>query len=111
MRNQTIEADLLYIVTWNKKKTVLHVEFQRQRDSKMGKRVWEYNFLATYLSGLPTCSFIIYIKKGGSVVESPYELKLPNEEVVHVFFFRNVKLWEIPKELLQQPGIEGLLPL
>jgi hypothetical protein len=30
---------------------------------------------------------------------------------VHVFFFRNIKLWEMPAELLKQPGIEGLLPL
>jgi hypothetical protein len=111
MKNRTIEADLLYIVTWNKKKTVLHVEFQRRRDSKMGKRLWEYNVMATYISGLPVCSFAIYIKKGGSIVGSPYEQKLPNEDLVHVFFFRNIKLWEISSELLKQPGIEGLLPL
>ena len=111
MKSRTIEADLLYVVTWNEKKTVLHVEFQRRRDPNMGKRVWEYNFLATYLSGFPTCSFVIYIKKGGSIVESPFELKLPNEELVHVFFFRSIKLWEMPAEVLKQPGVEGLLPL
>jgi hypothetical protein len=42
---------------------------------------------------------------------SLYEQKLPNEDLVHVFFFRNIKLWEISSELLKQPGIEGLLPL
>ncbi len=111
MKNRTIEADLLYVVTWNNQKTVLHVEFQRRSDPDMGRRMWEYNFLATYISGFPTCSFVIYIKKGGSIVKSPFELKLPNGDPAHVFFFRDIKLWEMPSEWLEQPGVEGLLPL
>src|SRR5579859_6659189 len=35
----------------------------------------------------------------------------PGKEVVHLFFFDTIKLWEIPGAFLKQPGIEGLLPL
>ena len=111
LQNRTIDADLLYKVTWRGKKTILHAEFQRRRDPNMGKRLWEYNFLATYLTGLPTCSFAIYLKKDGKVVESPYERKRPDGRVSHLFYFDNIKLWEISAEAFKQPGLEGLLPL
>ncbi len=111
LQNRTIEADLLYNVIWNRKKAVLHVEFQRRGDSNMGKRLWEYNVLTTYLTGLPVCSFALYLKKGGKVIESPYEQVLPDSEVVHLFYFRNIKLWELPAETIKQPGLEGMFPL
>ena len=70
LQNRTIEADLLYTVTWHGQKMILHAEFQRRRDGNMGKRLWEYNFLTTYLTDLPVCSFAIYLKKEGKIVES-----------------------------------------
>ncbi len=111
LKNRTIEADLLYVVTWNGQKVVLHVEFQRRRDANMGKRLWEYNVLTTYLSGFPVCSFALYLKKDGSIVKPPYQQVLPDGEVVHLFYFRNVKVWELSTETLKQPGMEGMLPL
>jgi hypothetical protein len=111
LQNRTIEADLLLVVTWHSKKTILHVEFQRRRDRNMGKRLWEYNMLTTYLTNLPVCSFAIYLKKDGKVVESPYERKRPDGKVVHTFHFDNIKLWEIPADAFKQPDLDGLLPL
>jgi hypothetical protein len=32
-------------------------------------------------------------------------------ELVHVFFFRNLKLWEIPPAVFKQSDLDGLLPL
>src|SRR5215470_1843230 len=40
-----IFADLLYTIKLKRKKVILHVEFQRQHDKRMGRRVWEYNCL------------------------------------------------------------------
>lgn len=111
LKSRTIEADLLYIVIWNDQKVVLHVEFQRRRDGNMGKRLWEYNILTTYLSGLPVCSFALYLRKDGNIVKPPYQQMLPDGEVVHLFYFRNIQLWELSAEVLKQPGVEGMLPL
>ncbi len=111
LKSRTIVADLLYTVIWKRKRMVLHVEFQRRRDRHMGRRLWEYNVLTMYTSRLPVCSFVIYLKKDGNVVTSPYMCKLPNGEVVHVFHFRIIKLWEISTEVLKQAGLEGMLPL
>jgi hypothetical protein len=111
LKNRTIVADILYNIVVHGKEMVLHVEFQRRSERTMGKRLWEYNALAVIASGLPVCSIVIYLKKVKRVVEPPYEMPLPIGGVSHVFFFRNVKLWEIPTEVFQQPGAEGLLPL
>jgi predicted transposase YdaD len=111
LKSRTIVADILYNIVVHGKEMVLHVEFQRRNERTMGKRLWEYNALAVITSGLPVCSIVIYLKKVKRVVEPPYEMQLPDGGVSHVFFFRNVKLWEIPTEVFQQPGAEGLLPL
>src|SRR5205807_2059312 len=90
---------------------ILHVEFQRRRDGNMGRRLWKYNAQTAIITGLPVCSFVIYLKRDGKVAQSPYELKLPDREVVHCFYYRTIKLWELPAEALKQAGLEGLLPL
>src|SRR5713226_4952767 len=111
MQSRTLEADLLYIVNWNGIQVILHVEFQKRRDGNMARRLWEYNAQTTIISGLPVCSFVIYLQRDGSLVQSPYELPRPNGKAIHLFFFDTVKLWEIPGGFLKQEGIEGLLPL
>jgi len=111
LKTRTVQADLLYNVLWNNQKVVLHVEFQRRRDANMGRRLWEYNVLTTCLVQRPVCSFALYIRKGGTIVEPPYEEVLPDGEVVHRFYYRNIKLWEVPGEIFKNPGLEGMLPL
>ena len=96
MQSRTLEADLLYIVIWAGMQVILHVEFQKRRDGKMDRRLWEYNAQTAIITGLPVCSFVIYLQQDGTVVQSPYKLSLPDGETVHWFSFRTVKLWEIP---------------
>jgi predicted transposase YdaD len=36
---------------------------------------------------------------------------LPTGDIVHSFAFQNIKLWEIPSEVLMQQKLSGLLPL
>jgi hypothetical protein len=31
--------------------------------------------------------------------------------ISHIFFYKNIKLWELPRQLFKQSGLEGLLPL
>jgi hypothetical protein len=111
MQSRVLEADLLYVVNLDGMQVVLHVEFQKRRDGDMGKRLWKYNAQATIISDLPVYSFVVYLQRDGNVVQSPYKLPFPGKEVVHLFFFGTVKLWEIPGTFLKQEGIEGLLPL
>src|SRR5579884_65185 len=111
LQSHTIEADLLYTILWNGRKAILHVEFQRRGDSNMGRRLWEYNAQTSINTGLPVCSFVIYLKRDGKVVESPYKMVLPDNEVAHHFNYRTVKLWELPAEVFKQADVSGLLPL
>src|SRR5947209_52416 len=111
LKSRTLEADKLYNVLVNQLDMIWHVEIQRHSDAQMGRRLWEYNATATITSGLPVCSFVIYLVHEGQIVEPPYSPVLPTGQVAHIFYFTNVKLWEIPTETLKQPGLEGLLPL
>jgi predicted transposase YdaD len=111
LQKDAITADLLYTVKWKRKKVVLLVEFQRQRHKRMDRRVWEYNCLTSMHTGLPVYSVVIYLVKEDSIVDPPYEIKLPTGFTVHHFFFQNIKLWEIPPEALKRHKLPGLLPL
>lgn len=109
LKARTVEADLLYNVIYKRRKIILHVEFQRQGDKRMARRVWEYNVLTNYLTGRPVYSVVIYLAKRGTIVESRYEEEIAGQ--IRLLTFASIKLWEVPAEVLKQPGLEGLLPL
>ena len=111
LKSRTLEADKLYNVLVNQLDMIWHVEIQRHSDAQMGRRLWEYNATATITSGLPVCSFVIYLVHESQIVEPPYSPVLPTGQVAHIFYYTNVKLWEMPTATLKQPGLEGLLPL
>ena len=77
----------------------------------MRRRMWEYNCITDYLTGLPVCSFVLYLREDDYIVEPPYRRILSDGEVIHAFNYRNIFMWEVPPEVLKQPGLEGLLPL
>ncbi len=108
---RSVEADFLCNAVRNNQKIVVHVEFQRSRDANMNRRMWEYNIATTYLTKLPVCSFAIYLWKDKSIVEPPFVLRLVDGNVIHIFYYEAIFLWEVPSERLQQKGLEGLLPL
>ena len=108
---RAVEADFLCNAVRNEQEIVVHVEFQRYHDANMNRRMWEYNIATTYLTQLPVCSFALYIWKDTSIVEPPFILRLNNGNIIHIFYYENIFLWEIPPERLQQKGLEGLLPL
>jgi predicted transposase YdaD len=109
LKARTVKADLLYNVIYKRRKIILHVEFQRQGDKRMARRVWEYNVLTNYLTGHPVYSVVIYLAKRGTIVESRYEEEIAGQ--IRLLTFASIKLWEVPAEVLKQPGLEGLLPL
>jgi predicted transposase YdaD len=111
LRPRILEADLLNTILWHGKKMILHIEFQRRGDKNMGKRLWDYNTTTTVTNGLTVHSVVIYLTKGREIVDPPYVDPLPNGDPNHVFFYRSIKLWELPTDLFLQSGLEGLLPL
>ena len=73
--------------------------------------MWEYNCITSFLTQLPVCSFVLYLREDQSIVEPPYTLQLADGSVIHIFYYRNIFLWEVPPEVLKQKGLEGMLPL
>lgn len=107
----SIEADFLCKAIRNDEEIVVHAEFQRHHDYTMRRRMWEYNCITDYLTGLPVCSFVLYLREDDYIVEPPYKRMLSDGEVIHAFNYKNIFMWEVPPEVLKQPGLEGLLPL
>jgi hypothetical protein len=95
----------------NGEEVILHVEFQRRHDPAMGRRMWEYNSVTSYLTQLPVCSFVMYLRKDEPIVEPPYMQQLADGSTIHIFYYGNIFLWEILPETLKQKGLEGMLPL
>ena len=54
---------------------------------------------------------VIYLVEDSPIVDGYYEVMVPPEFTVHRFQFKNIKLWEIPGEVLKQEELSGLLPL
>src|SRR5437763_15192138 len=71
LENETLYADLLFAIILNGLRTLLHIEFQRNRDAKMAERVWEYNMKASLKYKCSVWSVIIYLKDDGTVAKTP----------------------------------------
>ncbi|MBV9232307.1 MAG: hypothetical protein JOZ18_23570, partial [Chloroflexi bacterium] len=108
---RTVNADVLYEVLIDGHKALLHVEFQRRPEAGMADRIWEYNVLATLAYGCPVYSFVIYLTPGGKVSGPPLTKGLPEREQIHNFLFWEIKLWEVPFEVLRRTRGLGILPL
>jgi predicted transposase YdaD len=93
LKTKTFEADLLYTVRWQGKKVIMHVEFQRQRDAHMGRRMWEYNALTAIHTKLPVYSIVIYLVEDSPLDESPYMITLPNGRCTQWFDYDTIRLW------------------
>ena len=106
-----MSTDVLFEVRLHGKKALVHIEFQRRANAKMAQRVWEYNVLATLAHHCPVYSFVIYLVPGGEIPETPLVWGVPECELVHIFRYTNIKLWELPVELLKRTGLKGLRPL
>ncbi|MBV9229403.1 MAG: hypothetical protein JOZ18_08825, partial [Chloroflexi bacterium] len=108
---RTVNADALYEVLIDGHKALFHVEFQRRPEAGMADRIWEYNVLATLAYGCPVYSFVIYLAPGGKVPGPPLTKGLPEREQIHNFRFWDIKLWEVPFEVLRRVRMSGILPL
>ena len=110
--SRDLDGDVLWQIRISQMPTLLHLEFQAGPDAMMGRHVWEYNTEASIRYKQPVKSVVIYLKTSGSPsAEPPYQLKLPNGEIVHNFAFSIVELRKLRAEQLFQTGLKGVLPL
>ncbi len=107
---RSVDADFLCQALRNGQDVIIYAEYQRRRDKDMGRRIWEYNIATSFLTKLPVFSFAIYLWKEKNIPTSPYKVEA-NGELLHLFYYKNIFLWEEEPERLLQPGFEGLLPL
>jgi predicted transposase YdaD len=104
LKSQHIYADALLKVVKEEKPGLLHVEIQ--------VRLLEYNLLASrQYDHLPVYSYVICLREEADVQGPPLIRKFLDEEEVHRFYYRVIRLWLIPAEVILQPGQTGLLPL
>jgi predicted transposase YdaD len=110
---RTINPDTLFKVFVNGEMALLHIEIQKRHDANMAKRVWEYTMLATLAYDCPVYSFVIYLKPNGrdKIPDPPMTVGLPKRGNVHIFYFTNIKLWELSVDALKGTGLKGILPL
>lgn len=112
---QAMQADALMCALRRGRKVLLHAECQKRvARTKMGRRLWKYNSAATMQYGLPVITYVIYLKREERIAQSPYEIKGPDGEVIHRFYFHSIELYNIPtEELRAYGGVAGLalLPL
>jgi hypothetical protein len=93
---------------------ILHVEFQKSKDVRMGRRMWEYNVAMDLIENKPVYSILIYLAPDGNddtFAGSPYVREVPGTGMGHCFTFQVIKLWLVEPEEFKQPGYEDLLPL
>src|SRR5205085_5055192 len=90
---------------------LIEIEFQTYSEENIEERLLEYNFLAYRQYGLPVYSYLIYLRKNGAIATSPYTRQFLSGEAVHLFYFKVIKLWEIPAEFILRMGWLGLFPL
>lgn len=107
---RSVDADFLCQATKKDQDMIVHAEYQRRRDKNMARRIWEYNTAASFLTKLPVLSFAVYLWQKKNISKPPYKVELDGE-LLHLFYYKNIFLWEEDPERLLQPGFEGLLPL
>ncbi len=112
LKSQHLYSDALIEIKRSGKLALLHIEFQTYRDVEMEVRLLDYNVFASHqYDHRPVYTYVIYLRKGGEVAESPYIRRFVDGEKIHKFYFRVIKLWELPSEELLQMDLVGLFPL
>jgi predicted transposase YdaD len=92
--------------------TLAHFEFQREKDTRMGERLLEYNVLASRLNNyLPVVSCVIYLRKSKEIPRSPFVRKLSSGRVTTCFYYTSIELAKMSAKALLEAGRPGLLPL
>src|SRR5690242_17087697 len=116
LKLKSVEGDFFFHAIFNGMEITLHFEFQKKKDTQMGRRMWEYNMTMDLMENRPVYSVLVYLMKNNdepedTLVGSPYVRQIPGTGMGHRFSFQVIKFWEILPAVAKQPGFEVLLPL
>lgn len=91
---------------------LVHFEFQREYDPRMGERLLEYSVLASRQNGyLPVISCVICLKKNQHMPRPPFIKRRSNGAAIIHFNYVYIDLGEISVAELLAKDLPGLLPL
>ena len=91
---------------------LVHVEFQSRHDATLPLRLQRYNLLIQFRHGLPVQSVAVILRPeaDGSDLTGDLQHRLPDGRLYHRFWYKVVRIWELPLEEVLAGGI-GTLPL
>lgn len=105
-------ADGVFLGSMNGQPVIVHIEIQRNNDYTMGKRLVLYNALISMQNDdLPVYSCVIYLRRHGNVVQSPYIQTLPDGQEWRRLYFKSINLGEMVADSLLDVDLPGLWPL
>ena len=112
LKSRNVYADGLFAITVNGEPELLHMEFQMRNDPNIGKRLLEYNVLASSENDwLPVYTVVIYLRKVGNIPKSPFIRKHGNGKEYQRFYYDSIELAKLSARALLDKGLSGLLPL
>lgn len=103
-------ADTLYRVIFEGVLCLVNIEIQSEADPDMPRRLYLYAARASNQYKLPVISIVMYVFHRGTVVPSPYEMRVGSWVSGH-WNFHNIELYRLPPEQLLNAGLPGILPL
>jgi flagellar biosynthesis/type III secretory pathway protein FliH len=106
------DGDNLWQISIEGKPCLLNLEFQLKPNENIARRMWEYNVDAAIKYEQPVKSVVVYLREPSHPKAAPpYQLKLPNGEIIHTFSFTVIELCKVETKKLFQTGLKGILPL
>lgn len=110
-QTREIRSDGMIEAEYEGQALLIHVEFQVQKEEKIGERLLGYSYEATRLYELPVLSCVIYLKRVANAPQPPYEWNVPGRGSVMAFDYVSIELATTPVEKLAQTQLVGLFPL
>lgn len=109
---ESIYADALIEAIVEDEPVLVHFEFQSRYDANIGKRLLEYNVLASRQYEYEAVySFVIYLRDCGEVPQTPFIRKSRGGKEIIRFDYGSIELHKFTSEALLQTELTGLAPL
>lgn len=89
---------------------ILHIELQTKAEADIGERLAEYAIRLWRRDQLPVRSLVVYLREARTIAESPFIISWGSAESLH-FTFDEVRLWELPQDLVLDTPHYVLWPL
>jgi hypothetical protein len=104
-----LRTDKVYLVMYQGKQHILHIEFESGKNKRMGARMLAYNAMLHLEHNLPMISIVIYLFETQMVV-SPFLME-GGDGIITTFHFRIIPLFHLKAEKYVNEHIVCMYPL